>query len=90
MQVDRTFLQRHNLDAEGGLYKAVHWKYSNLRAPNKESHPLCPWAVPDYPPEWRECPEVYRKANGLPKHDTSDLWDFTTDLQRAGSSERVS
>jgi hypothetical protein len=70
MQVDRTFLQRHNLDAEGGLYKAVHWKYSNLRAADMSAS--CPFATPDIGDEGiahnkiftrGECPEIYRKVS---------------------------
>jgi hypothetical protein len=88
--VDRTFLQRHQLDVNGGLYKAVHWKFSNLRPPNITSHPHCPWAVPDWPSNSPECPEVYRKANGKPKSDFGDLWQFTTQLHRASWDDTVS
>jgi hypothetical protein len=43
------------------MYKAVHWKYSNLRAPDMSA--ACPWATPVL---WAErdgyCPEVWRVA----------------------------
>ena len=40
-QVDETFLKRRGLDPKGDMYKAVHWKYSNLRAPDEKAK--CPW-----------------------------------------------
>ena len=41
-QVDGAFLKRQGLDPKGDMYKAVHWKYSNLRAPDEKAK--CPWA----------------------------------------------
>lgn len=56
--VDDAFLERQGYDPSGPLFKAVHWKYSNLR-------PAAPaWAPCAYAPEWEHswgpCPEVYR------------------------------
>lgn len=61
-QVDAAFLKRWRLDPKGDMYKAVHWKYSNLRSPDIKAK--CPWATPDWPNLWAErdgyCPEVWR------------------------------
>ena len=61
-QVDTTFLKRVGLDPRGDMYKAAHWKYSNLRAPDMSA--TCPWATPDWPEKWAKrdgyCPEVWR------------------------------
>ena len=44
--VDDAFLERQGWDPAGPLFKAVHWKYSNLR-------PAAPtWAPCAYAPEW--------------------------------------
>ena len=79
-QVDRTFLKRNGMDPKGPLYKAVHWKYSNLRAGNP-SIP-CPYATPDYPARWMSdgCPEIYRKASKGDNWD--DLWELTQNIER--------
>ena len=61
-RVDETFMKRNGLDDKADAYKAVHWKYSNLRAPNVTAQ--CPWATPDWPARWEECPEVWRVVNG--------------------------
>ena len=59
-QVDSTFLERRGFDPRGALFKAVHWKLSNLRPPAPG------WAPCRYDPEWElgwgPCPEVYRYA----------------------------
>jgi hypothetical protein len=56
--VDESFLERHGLDPRGPLFKAVHWKYSNLRPAAAPWMP-CPHA-PDWESSWGPCPEVYR------------------------------
>ena len=57
-QVDDAFLERRGLDPGGALFKAVHWKLSNLRPPAPE------WAPCRYDRDWElgwgACPEVYR------------------------------
>ena len=70
------------MDPDGPLYKAVHWKYSNLRATDPDA--ACPWAVPDWAmswdePGWPHCPEIYRKT-GQDKEDWSDLMGLTTGI----------
>lgn len=59
-QVDSSFLNRNGLDPKGALFKAVHWKLSNLRPPAPT------WAPCRYDQEWElnwgPCPEVYRYA----------------------------
>lgn len=81
-QVDSTFLRRNYLDPEGALYKAVNWKYSNLRAgdPNLP----CPYATPDYKREWMNdgCPEIYRKASKANRDNWDDLWELTQVIER--------
>ena len=68
-QVDEAFLERRGLDPTGALYKAVHWKLSNLRPPAPE------WAPCRYDGEWElgwgACPEVYRYSTPS-KHATDD------------------
>ena len=80
-QVDERFLKRNNLFTGDGysLYKAVNWKYSNLRA-GDPSLP-CPYATPDYRREWMNdgCPEIYRKAS-KPRDKWDDLWQLTNDV----------
>jgi len=44
-QVDERFLQRKGFSPDGRLFKAAHWKYSNLRPPDLSLQ--CPFAVPD-------------------------------------------
>ena len=83
-QIDSTFLKRNYLDSQGPLYKAVNWKYSNLRA--GDSSLKCPYATPDYPREWMydECPEIWRKAS---KERTEDqLWELTQAIERVRNS----
>ena len=81
-QVDSTFLRRNYLDPEGALYKAVNWKYSNLRAgdPNLP----CPYATPDYKREWMNdgCPEIYRKVSKANRDNWDDLWELTQVIER--------
>ena len=57
-QVDDAFLERRGLDPRGALFKAVHWKLSNLRPPAPEWAP-CRYDR-DWDLEWGACPEVYR------------------------------
>jgi hypothetical protein len=35
LQVDDTFLRRHGLDVDGGLWKAVHWKVGVCEGPRE-------------------------------------------------------
>lgn len=67
-QVDDAFLKRRGLDPTGTLYKAVHWKLSNLRPPAPE------WAPCRYDRDWElawgACPEVYRYST--PKKHATD------------------
>ena len=60
-QVDDAFLERVGHDPRGDTFKAVHWKYSNLRPTAPASAP-CRY-VPDWESGWGPCPEVYRRAN---------------------------
>jgi hypothetical protein len=97
-QMDKTFLKRRKMwDEENSLYKAVNWKYSNLRAPNA-SLSKCPWATPDWPRRWSErdgyCPKIWRKAYPENSKAVDDLWDFTSNIARAkkyalGRSQQV-
>jgi len=81
-QVDRQFLKRNRLWSGKGhaLYKAVNWKYSNLRA-GDASLP-CPYATPDYRREWMRdgCPDIYRKKSKGANWD--DLWELTQIIER--------
>jgi len=75
------------MDPDGPLYKAVHWKYSNLRAADPGA--TCPWAVPDWEYAWENfpadqtpyCPEVYRKP-GQDNEDWSDLMGLTMGINQ--------
>ena len=58
--IDDAFLERHGFDPAGPLFKAVHWKYSNLRPGAATSAP-CTYA-PDWDWSWGPCPEG-RDAN---------------------------
>ena len=63
--VDGEFLERKGESPSGPLFKAVHWRQSNLR-------PRAPaWAPCRYDAEWESdwgaCPEVYRYSTS-PKH----------------------
>ena len=85
--IDETFLKRRNMwDEKNALYKAVSWKYSNLRAPNL-SYSSCQWATPDWPRRWVDrdgyCPEIWRKSYPDNSKTVDDLWDFTMDIKRA-------
>jgi hypothetical protein len=75
-------VKRNSLDAKGPLYKAVNWKYSNLRA--GDSRLRCPFATPDYPKEWMydECPEIWRKASKENRDKSDDLWELTQVIDR--------
>jgi hypothetical protein len=44
-QVDERFLARKGFAPEGRMFKAAHWKYSNLRPPDLSLQ--CPFATPD-------------------------------------------
>ena len=55
---DESFLERFGLGVDGPLFKAVHWKYSNLRPAAAPGSP-CRFA-PDWESKWGPCPEVYR------------------------------
>lgn len=81
-QIDSTFLKRNFLDSQGPLYKAVNWKYSNLRA--GDGSLKCPYATPDYPREWMydECPEIWRKASKENRDRSDDLWELTQAIDR--------
>ena len=86
-QIDKSFLKRRKMwDKQNSLYKAVNWKYSNLRAPNP-SLSKCPWATPDWPRRWSEqdgyCPQIWRKSYPKKSKTVDDLWDFTTNIARA-------
>jgi hypothetical protein len=62
-QVDKVFLARKGLAPEGHLFKAAHWKYSNLRAP--DTHSECPFTAPDYdywPRGEGKCPIIFSEA----------------------------
>ena len=97
-QIDETYLKRRKMwDEQNSLYKAVNWKYSNLRAPNA-SLSKCPWATPDWPRRWSErdgyCPQIWRKSYPAKSKTVDDLWDFTTNIARAkkyalGTSQQV-
>jgi hypothetical protein len=46
--VDDAYLERQGEDSSGPLFKAVHWKYSNLR-------PAAPaWAPCPFAPDWEK------------------------------------
>ena len=86
-QIDKSFLKRRKMwDKQNSLYKAVNWKYSNLRAPNP-SLSKCSWATPDWPRRWSEqdryCPQIWRKSYPEKSKTVDDLWDFTTNIARA-------
>jgi len=87
-QVDSTFLKRNQLDSKGSMYKAVNWKYSNLRKGN--SNIPCPYATPDYPERWMvdECPEIWRKTSKADADNWDDLWDLTQTLDRVQNNPR--
>lgn len=70
-QVDDAFLERVGYDPRGDTFKAVHWKYSNLRPTAPASAP-CRY-VPDWETGWGPCPEVYRYANA--KASSEEEWD---------------
>lgn len=72
-QVDSAFLERRGRDPDGPLFKAVHWKYSNLR-PRAPAWRPCAYAAEWEIPGWgKECPEVYRySTGGLSKKDDPD------------------
>ena len=53
-QVDDAFLERVGHDPRGDTFKAVHWKYSNLRPTAPASAP-CRY-VPDWESGWGPCP----------------------------------
>ena len=92
-QIDETYLKRRKMwDEQNSLYKAVNWKYSNLRAPNA-SLSKCPWATPDWPRRWSErdgyCPQIWRKSYPAKSKTVDDLWDFTTNIARAKNTPSV-
>ena len=73
--MDTDFLRRNRLDSNGSLYKAVHWKYSNLRRP--DGNKRCPMA-PDWNADASWCPEVYRNADPVTgKPNYTDIWSLT-------------
>jgi len=80
-EIDQSFLKRKGLDADGALFKADHWKYSNLRAP--EMHSECPFTAPDYdywPRGQGKCPLIFPElgeARGVTPHITA-LEEFAT------------
>ena len=66
-EVDRVFLGRKGLNPDGRLFKAAHWKYSNLRAPDMGSE--CPFTAPDYdywPRGEGKCPVIFAESGGPP------------------------
>ena len=66
-EVDPSFLARKGLDPAGPLFKADHWKYSNLRVPDLKSE--CPFTAPDYdywPRGVGKCPVIFQEA-GQPR-----------------------
>ena len=73
--VDVAFLERHGYDPSGPLFKAVHWKYSNLR-PAAASWKPCTYAS-EWDWSWGPCPEVYRHGN----KDRIDEWAAKGELQ---------
>ena len=72
-EVDGTFLARKGLDPGGPLFKADHWKYSNLRSPDLKSE--CPFTAPDYdywPRGVGKCPVIYQEV-GQPRGSTPGI-----------------
>ena len=66
-EVDRVFLSRKGLNPDGRLFKAAHWKYSNLRAPDMGNE--CPFTAPDYdywPRGEGKCPVIFEESAGPP------------------------
>jgi hypothetical protein len=64
-QVDKVFLARKGLAPHGRLFKAAHWKYSNLRQPDMANE--CPFTAPDYdywPRGTGRCPIIFSEAGG--------------------------
>lgn len=92
--VDEAFLERKGYDPMGPLFKAVHWKYSNLR-PAAASWAPCAYA-PDWESSWGPCPEVYRygfKKGGddewNAKGELGSLLDALDAVNRGGDNNKL-
>jgi len=61
--IDRSFLAGVGLDTQGRLFKAAHWKYSNLRPPQPGWE--CPFTAPDadyWPRGEGKCPVIFAES----------------------------
>jgi hypothetical protein len=93
-QPDDSFLARAGLDPSGSMFKAVHWKYSNLRPLVQHSWVPCEFA-PEWESGWGPCPEVYRYAAVADPDETravGELKAFINDLDavnRGGDTSRL-
>jgi len=85
--VDGEFLERKGQSPAGPLFKAVHWRESNLR-------PRAPdWAPCRYDAKWESswgaCPEIYRYATSSKRLDESgarnELDGFLSELEAVNS-----
>jgi len=74
-EVDKQFLERTGLGGDSQAFKAVHWKYSNLRPVDRSD--ACPFTAPDYD-YWDGCPEIWRSVNG--DEDTNSLMDLSDQI----------